>query len=139
MLRRRRVSRHLFRTSPFLDHIEPFFFRELEGGAFPTRLRALPIHSNAKRTVHGGVLITLCDIALGYRTNRSQTWATLLRTASVATDFAGTAKVGDWLKAYVDVHKLGCKLAVANCYIVRGEERIAHASAVFSRINPSGP
>ncbi len=135
MLRRRRVSRHLFRTSPFLDHIVPFFFRELEGGAFPTALRALPIHSNAK----GTVLMTLCDIALGDRTDTSQTSATLLMMASVTSDFAGTAKVGDWHEAHVDVHKLGCKLAVANRYIVRVEERIAHASAAFSRVEPSGP
>jgi acyl-coenzyme A thioesterase PaaI-like protein len=47
--------------------------------------------------------------------------------------FAGSAKVGDWVEAHVDVHKVGGRLAFANCYIVRDGERIVHASGVFAR------
>jgi acyl-coenzyme A thioesterase 13 len=43
------------------------------------------------------------------------------------------AKVGDWIEAHVDVHKVGGRLAFANCYIVRDGERIVHASGVFAR------
>jgi len=56
--------------------------------------------------------MTLCDIALGYRTTRSQTPSPMLTTASVTTDFAGGAKVGDWVEAHVDVHKVGGRLAL---------------------------
>jgi hypothetical protein len=31
------------------------------------------------------------------------------------------------------VHKVGGRLAFANCYIVRDAERIVHASGVFAR------
>ena len=61
--------------------------------------------------------MTMCDIALGYRTTRSQTPSPMLTTASVTTDFAGGAKVGDWVEAHVDVHKVGGRLAFANCYL----------------------
>ena len=77
--------------------------------------------------------MTLCDIALGYRTGRSVDPPAALTTASVTTDFAGSAKVGDWVEAHVDVHRLGRRLAFANCYLVCNEQRIVHASAVFSR------
>jgi acyl-coenzyme A thioesterase PaaI-like protein len=77
--------------------------------------------------------MTLCDISLGYRTTRSQTPSPLIVTASVKTDFAGSAKIGDWVEAHVDVHKVGGRLAFANCYLKVGEERIVHASAVFAR------
>ena len=77
--------------------------------------------------------MTLCDIALGYRTTRSQTPSPMLTTASVTTDFAGGAKVGDWVEAHVDVHKVGGRLAFANCYLMCNGERIVHASAVFAR------
>jgi acyl-coenzyme A thioesterase 13 len=41
--------------------------------------------------------------------------------------------VGDWIEAHVDVHKVGGRMAFANCYIVRDGERIVHASGVFAR------
>ena len=49
------------------------------------------------------------------------------------TDFAGSARIGDWVEAHVDVQKVGGRLAFANCYLKVGEERIVHASAVFAR------
>ena len=77
--------------------------------------------------------MTLCDIALGYRTTTSTHPRPLLTTASITADFAGAAKVGDWIEAHVDVHKVGGRLAFANCYIVRDGERIVHGSGVFAR------
>ena len=96
-------------------------------------LRIEPKHANGRGGAHGGLLMTMCDIALGYRTTRSQTPSPTLTTASVTTDFAGGAKVGDWVEAHVDVHKVGGRLAFANCYLVCSGERIVHASAVFAR------
>ena len=123
----------LFRTSPFLDHNGPFFYRENADGTFVIGLRIRPEHANARGGCHGGLLMTICDIALGYRTTRSQTPSPMLTTASVTTDVAGSAKVGDWVEAHVDVHKVGGRLAFANCYLVCNGERIVHASAVFAR------
>ena len=79
------------------------------------------------------MLTTLADISLGYRTTCSQTPSPMLTTASVKADFAGSAKICDWVEAHVDVHKVGGRLAFANCYLMVGEERIVHASAVFAR------
>ena len=56
-----------------------------------------------------------------------------LTTASLAADFAGAPKIGDWVEAHVDVHKVGGRLAFANCYLLCNGERIVHASAVFAR------
>ena len=81
----------LFRTSPFLDHNGPFFYRENDDGTFVVGLRIQPKHANARGIAHGGMLMTMCDIALGYRTTRSQTPSPMLTTASVKTDFAGSA------------------------------------------------
>jgi uncharacterized protein (TIGR00369 family) len=123
----------LFRTSPFLDHLGPFFMRRQEDETFVVGLRVQPHHANGRGGAHGGLLMTLSDIALGYRTTSSQEPRPMLTTASITTDFAGGAKVGDWIEAHVDVHKVGARLAFANCYILRDGERIAHASGVFAR------
>lgn len=123
----------LFRTSPFLDLVGPFFHRKLADGTFVVGLRILPKHANARGTAHGGLLLTLLDIAIGYRTASSQEPPAALTTASVTADFAGAPKVGEWVEAHVDVQKVGGRLAFASAFLVVGGERVVRGSAVFAR------
>jgi uncharacterized protein (TIGR00369 family) len=123
----------LFRSSPFLDTVGPFFQRREADGSFVVGLRILEKHANNRGGAHGGLLLTLIDIALGYRTAYSQDPPAALTTANITADFAGAAKVGDWIEAHVDVHKVGSRLAFANTYLVVNGERIVRASAVFTR------
>ena len=94
-------------------------------------LRVEAKHCNMRGTLHGGILATLADVALGYTIAFSTQPPTGLITANLSLDFAGTAKIGDWLEAKVDVQKKGGRLAFANCYLSVGEQRIVRASAVF--------
>jgi acyl-coenzyme A thioesterase 13 len=120
----------LFRTSPYIELIGPLYSRG-EGAALTLGLRTERKHCNLRGTVHGGVLATLADIALGYAMAFSTTPPTNLVTTNLTLDYAGNAREGDWLEARVDIQKLGGRLAFGNCYIRRGEERIVRASAVF--------
>ncbi len=122
--------RPLFRTSPVLDLIGPLYSRG-EGVDLIIGLRVAAKHCNARGTVHGGILATVADVALGYTIAFSSTPPANLVTANLSLDFAGTAKIGDWLEARVDVQKRGSRLSFANCYITVGEQRIVRASAVF--------
>lgn len=122
--------RPLFRSSPVLELIGPLYCRG-EGADLVTGMRAEAKHCNARGTVHGGMLATLADVALGYAMAFSSTPPASLVTANLTLDFAGTAKTGDWLEARVDVQKRGSRLAFANCYITVNEQRIVRASAVF--------
>jgi acyl-coenzyme A thioesterase 13 len=107
--------RPLFRTSPVLDLIGPLYCRG-EGTDLVLGLRAERKHCNARGTVHGGILATLADVALGYTMAFASTSPPSLVTASLTLDFVGTAKAGDWLEASVDVLKHGSRLAFASCY-----------------------
>lgn len=120
----------LFRTSPVLDLIGPLYSLG-EGKNLVLGLRAQTKHCNARGTVHGGMLATLADVALGYTMAFASEPPARLVTANLSLDFAGSAKVGDWLQAHVDIQKQGSRLSFANCYIVVGEQRIVRASAVF--------
>ena len=122
--------RPLFRESPVLDLIGPLYCRG-EGVDLIIGLRVEAKHCNARGTVHGGILATLADVALGYTMAFSSTPPAELITANLTLDFAGTAKIGDWLEARIDVQKRGSRLAFANCYIAVNEQRIVRASAVF--------
>ncbi len=122
----------LFRTSPFLDAVGPFYYRR-DGERLIIALRIVEKHANARGVAHGGLLMTLADIALGYNTAYREDPPATLVTASLTADFAGTAKLGDWVEAHVDVQKSGRRLAFANAYLAVGDERILRASAVFAR------
>ncbi len=120
----------LFRTSPVLELIGPLYACG-EGGQLAIGLRAEAKHCNSRGTVHGGILATLADVALGYTMAFSSDPPGNLVTANLSLDYAGTAKAGDWLETRVDIQKQGSRLSFANCYILVGEQRIVRASAVF--------
>jgi uncharacterized protein (TIGR00369 family) len=122
----------LFRTSPFLETVGPLFYRRTETG-FVIGLRINEKHANARGTAHGGLLLTLADVALGYTAAFSEEPPLSLTTANLSVDFAGHARIGDWVEAHVDIQKIGHRLVFANAYLVVGDERIARASAVFAR------
>src|SRR5262245_38650172 len=120
----------LFRTSPVLDLIGPIYSRG-KGSELILGLRVENKHCNARGTIHGGILAALADVALGYTIAFAEDPPVGLVTANLTLDFAGTAKVGDWIETTVDIHKRGARLAFANCYLTVGSERIVRASAVF--------
>jgi acyl-coenzyme A thioesterase 13 len=127
----------LFRTSPVLDLIGQLYFRG-EGKQLAIGLRAEAKHCNSRGTVHGGILATLADVALGYTMAFASDPPGNLVTANLSLDYAGTAKAGDWLETQVDIQKQGSRLSFANCYILVGEQRIVRASAVFAAAGRSG-
>jgi uncharacterized protein (TIGR00369 family) len=120
----------LFRTSPVLDLIGPLYGRG-KGADLAVGLRVEAKHCNARGTIHGGILATLADVAIGYAIASSTDPRTAAITANLSLDYAGTAKIGDWVESRVDIHKRGTRLAFGSCYLCVGEERIARASAVF--------
>lgn len=126
----------LFRSSNFLDLVGPFYYRE-EGNGFVVGLRIEEKHINAKGFAHGGLLVTMADIALGYNTATSQNPPLSMVTTSLTTDFAGSARLGDWIEARVDIQKVGQRVAFANAYLSVGQNRIVRASAVFTIVSKS--
>ena len=120
----------LFRSSPFLDAIGPIYGKG-EGPNLTVGLRIVEKHTNARGLAHGGIFATLADIALGYCLAFYTDPPQSLVTTNLTLDFAGSAKVGDWVEVTVDIQKSGSRLAFANAYISVGDQRIVRASAVF--------
>jgi acyl-coenzyme A thioesterase 13 len=123
----------LFRTSPFLDTLGPFYNKR-ENGHLIVGIQVLEKHINNRGFAHAGLYMTLADIAIGYAAAFSQDPPLNLVTVNHSTDFVGNAKLGDWLECHVDIQKIGKQVAFANAFIWRGEERIVRVSTVFSVI-----
>lgn len=123
----------------FLGLCGPIYQRRFDDGRAPLlALRVRPQHLNLRGIVHGGLLVTLADSALGHAINHARKEPLGVVTVSLATDFVETARLGDWIEAEVDVQRIGGRMAFANCYLRVGERRILRASGVFAVV-PSPP
>jgi acyl-coenzyme A thioesterase 13 len=121
----------LFRSSPFLDHTGPFYSKG-RGQTLSIGLRVLDHHLNARGLAHGGVLLTMADIALGYAMATAADPPISAVTSQLSADFAGGARLGDWVESRADIQKIGKTLAFANIYLLVGDARIVRASGVFA-------
>jgi uncharacterized protein (TIGR00369 family) len=90
-------------------------------------------HTNSLGICHGGVLATLADLALGYAMHAKSAGGSPYVTAHLAVDYAGAARVGDWVQSSVEIQRLGARLAFANGYLLAAGRRIVRASAIFAR------
>jgi acyl-coenzyme A thioesterase 13 len=124
----------IFRSSPYLELLGPIFDMKADEGLV-IGLRVEEKHCNARGLVHGGVFSSLADVALGYNAAFQGREPTPLVTASLSIDYAGSAKLGEWIEVYTDVQKVGKRMAFANCYFLVGTKRIVRASGVFGVVN----
>ena len=120
----------IFRVSPISELLGPVYYKG-SGYELSLGLRAQQKHANLRGSVHGGVLAAIADMALGYSLAFAEDPPMGLVTANLSIDYAGSAKIGDWMETRTDVQRRGGRLAFANCYIYVGEQRIVRASGVF--------
>ena len=118
------------RLSPFNSLVGPLYGRR-HGDQVSIGVRIEEKHTNSRGICHGGMLATVADLALGYAM-LAKTGGKAFLTAHLAIDYAGAARLGDWIESAVDVQRMGQRLAFANGYLVCGENRIVRASAIFA-------
>ena len=119
------------RLSPFNALVGPLYERR-RGTEVSIGLRIEEKHSNSRGICHGGLLATVADLSLGYAMLAKTGGKGGFVTAHLAVDYAGAARIGDWIESAVEVQRMGSRLAFANCYLVCGESRIVRASAIFA-------
>ena len=111
-------------------------------------LRVDERHCNRNGSVHGGMLSTLTDIALGNNAGMAfhadeapdpGASTPALVTVSLHTDFLGSARVGDWLEVHVELRKVGGTLTFATATVRNDNVPIATTNGVYRHIRPRDP
>ncbi len=124
-----------FRKSPLTDPWEPLYSKRL-----PDRvvlgLQAREPHTNSRGMVHGGLIAALADNAMGLSclavmTGEGRKPEGGLVTVSMATDFIGAAKLGQWLEVDTQYVRTGKTLCFAQAFVTADGEVIARADARF--------
>jgi uncharacterized protein (TIGR00369 family) len=119
-----------FRKSPFTDPWEPLYSRRTEK-AVMIGLRLAEPHTNSRGLIHGGLIASLADNAMGYSCAQAMGWTSSLLTVSLAVDYIGTARIGQWLAVECDVIKTGSTICFAQSLIKADDMAIARANGTF--------
>lgn len=124
-----------FRKSPLTDPWEPLFSSVFEDRVI-IGLYVREPHTNSRGMLHGGLIAALADNAMGLScvqvmTRDGRKPAGGLVTVSMATDFIGAAKLGQWIAVDTQYVKTGKTLCFAQAFITADSEVIARADARF--------
>lgn len=124
-----------FRKSPLTDPWEPLYSRR-EKDRVIIGLHAREPHTNSRGMVHGGLLAALADNAMGLSciavmTGEGRKPEGGLVTVSMAIDFVGAAKLGQWVAFDTQYVKTGRTLCFAQAFVTADGEVVARADARF--------
>jgi uncharacterized protein (TIGR00369 family) len=119
-----------FRKSPFTDPWEPLYSKKTEKAVI-IGLRLAKPHTNSRGLIHGGLIASLADNAMGYSCALVMGWTTSLVTISLAVDYVGSAEIGQWLAVESEVIKTGSTICFAQSLIKADDTVIARANGTF--------
>jgi uncharacterized protein (TIGR00369 family) len=121
-----------FKRSPVTDPWEPLYAKRTETAVF-MGLRLAKPHTNSRGLIHGGLIAALSDNAMGYSCAQAMGWDTSksLVTISLAVDFIGTARIGQWLAIEPEAIKTGSTICFAQSLIKADDVVIARANGTF--------
>jgi uncharacterized protein (TIGR00369 family) len=124
-----------FRKSNLTDPWEPIFSKRLPDRVI-LGLNAREPHTNSRGMVHGGLIAALADNAMGLScvavmTGEGRKPEGGLVTVSMATDFIGAAKLGQWVAFDTSYVKTGRTLCFAQAFVTADGDVIGRADARF--------
>jgi acyl-coenzyme A thioesterase PaaI-like protein len=124
-----------FRKSRFTDPWEPLFSRSA-AREVSIGLWLAEAHCNSRGLVHGGLIASLADNAMGLScvaamATEGRTPAGGLVTVTLSTDYLGSARLGQWLATDTHFVKTGGSLCFASCLVHADGQPIARANATF--------
>jgi len=124
-----------YRKSPLTDPWEPIYCKRSPEKVV-LGLWAREPHCNARGMIHGGLIAALADVAMGHScgavmTTEARPPAGGLVTVSMAVDYVGAAKLGQWIEFDTRYVKTGRTLCFAQCFVTADGEVIARADARF--------
>lgn len=92
-------------------------------------------HCNSRGMVHGGLIASLCDNAMGLSCiqvlKSEKRDVSGLVTVNLSTDYLGSARLGQWMTVDTVLVKTGGTLAFASSLVEADGELVAKSGATF--------
>jgi acyl-coenzyme A thioesterase PaaI-like protein len=118
------------RSSPATRPWEPIW-RRYSGDTVVLGLRVREDHCNSRGFVHGGLISSIADAAMGLSGVRRLGDLGSLVTVSLTVDFLGSALVGQWLEFDTVFVNPGRTLCFTQAFVTADGQPCARANAVF--------
>lgn len=115
----------------FLNQIGPLFQRRTGNGHYVIAFRATEAHLNRFAAVHGGMLASLADVAIGMNLARVSGVVESAVTVSLSVDYIGAARAGEWIEAHCALRKHGGRLRFGDCDVCADGRLVARGHATF--------
>jgi acyl-coenzyme A thioesterase PaaI-like protein len=119
----------------FAAAIGPLFIRQSDSGPI-FAFRAESRHTNARGVVHGGMLMSFADQALGLTIQRALNTLDLA-TASLNCNLAASARPGDLIESAATITRITKRIIFIKGTVTCGEVVLMDASGIWVRIRPS--
>lgn len=117
------------RRSPATAAWEPIWARPAEQG-LQLAVRIREVHCNSRGFLHGGVIATLADNAMGLSVGGMGPFTSAV-TVNLNIDYVHGARLGQWLQVEPKVVKVGSKLAFVEGHVTADGQVIARCNATF--------
>lgn len=124
-------------TRGFGRQVGPMFYRRGEDGRRTFGLRVDERHLNGLSNAHGGLLMTLADVAWGniITVERNAYWVTVRLTC----DFLASAKPGEWVEAGSEILSEEGDLFSVRGKVWCGERLVLTGTGLFKSMGPRPP
>lgn len=117
----------------FIGLVGPIECQPCVGGRGRFRFRAGDKHRNRNRVVHGGMIMTFADRAMG-TTARQEDWARRQATVQLDVHFVAPARVGMLIEAECRIVRETGSLTFVEGIVTSGGEVVARAQGIWKRI-----
>jgi uncharacterized protein (TIGR00369 family) len=114
----------------FTDILQPIY-RRVRDGRVTLGMYVQESHSNMLKICHGGVLMTLADVAAASAVNHAREKIAAAPTINLSFDFISAARPGDWLQAEADRVTIKRRFGFSSGVIESGERTILRFSGNF--------
>jgi len=118
------------RSAPATRPWEPIW-RRYSGDTVVLALRVREDHCNSRGFVHGGLISSIADAAMGLSCARRLGDLASLVTVNLTVDFLGSALVGQWLEFDTVFVNPGRTLCFTQAFVTADGQPCARANAVF--------
>ena len=116
---------------PYENHAGPFFWKE-ENGVQKFALQAEARHCNRHEIVHGGLMMTMIDLAMVVAAK--ETWEEQLVTVALNSEFIDAGRAGELVEAEGELVKRTGSMAFVRGRVHVGDRTLLASSAVLKRL-----
>lgn len=118
-------------TSPFSERIGPVYVSRRDSASV-IAVRVAPHHANRSGRAHGGLLMTLADVALSRAVREQLPTGGTLATADLHIAFLDSVELDQWLEAVPSIDRVGRALIHASCLLRSDGRNVARAMGTFA-------